>query len=230
MTRFPTENRMVTGLPLDDEHLALKVGPTCGVPGCRKLTDHGHHVFSRGLMGGDFKWVRMDDSGVEVFNLIPLCWKHHELVTINKARIKWDGFEFQWDDGENDPVGLVWQPPVIRPEGVPVIHTLPKEEAEQLGAKPYGNCPTCKRRYRYSFPRDHEHRERPRPRRTWGLAVPADKEENGYEVLEELFELARDKMEDHGLDWGEGKKNKYFVLATLLALFVQHADDILSDS
>lgn len=235
MTRFPTESRNVVPVEPDDDHPLYRVGPVCATPGCSKLTDHNHHLFSRGLMGGAFDWVELED-GTQIYNHAPLCFKHHEMVTDNEVAITWDGEKFLWDDNLM-PQPLKWQPQVIWPhhdeDRHPHVETVSREEAIELGAKPYEYCPTCKRKYRNKKQVDpfaENPHEQPRRRLTVGISVPTDRTENGAEVLEELFEAAREKLEQHGIEYGGGRRNNYFLLSTVLALFVTHGDQILSDS
>jgi hypothetical protein len=207
VTKFPTESRQVVGLEGED-YGAFKVGPTCSVPRCTRLTDHAHHLFSRGMMGGAFSWVLTPD-GVEIGNLVPLCYRHHEQVTNNEIGITYQGGRFFW---EGEP--LTWQPPS-------------KNGPEEVGTEPEERpiCPGCGRRL--PKPKIDSPTEEKKKRKTWAVSVPATVEEDGADVLDALLEAAREKMDEAGLDWGEGQK--YFVLSTALGLFVQHADLIMSN-
>ena len=180
-------------------------------------------------MGGAHDWVQLED-GTQIYNHAPLCFRHHEQVTNNEVTIKWDGEQFVWDDGLDFVAPLTWQPIVIWPDNKHkhVVRPITKEEAEILGVTQHQFCPTCKRKYRHNYFKDNPPEEK-RPRQTIGISVPKDRWEDGAEVLEELFEGAREKLEQYGIEYGEGRKNLYFLLATVLALFIQHGDSIMSD-
>lgn len=227
LTRFPTESRDVDGLEVDADHPDYKVPSICSAPGCSKFSDHAHHLFSRGLMGGAYTWVRFPD-GHETGNLIPLCYHHHEKVTNNQVAIVYENGSYIWDEGaELKP--LSWQPP-----RKPVFNDPRQQVKERLGiteaigseAKP--TCPSCGR----TLPKqklEGEEPEEKKIRKTWALAVPWTAEEDGADVLDALLQAATDKMDEFGLDWGSGHKVKYYQLSTALGLFVTHADMILSN-
>ena len=72
--------------------------------------------------------------------------------------------------------------------------------------------------------------EAPRPRRTWSITVPKDQREDGADILDGLLEASREQMATLGLPYGEQNSVRYFVLSAALALFVQHADQLMGDS
>lgn len=213
MTRFPTETRQIEGI----EGPAYEIMGECACPGCDKPGAERHHLFSRGLMGGAYDWVRLPD-GTEIANLVGLCNKHHRQVTENRVHITLHDGVFNW--GKDGP--LSYQPPCLDGERE-VVDTVPGTE----NTRPV--CVTCKR----PMPRpkiEGEKKEEKKPRSTWAVAVPIDQRENGAEVLDGLVAAAEEKMDQYGLNWGHGNRVMYFKLVTALALFVQHADDILSDT
>lgn len=217
MTRFPTDTREVVGLE-GPEYGSYKVGPTCAVPGCTKFADHAHHIFSRALMAGAYNYVRLPD-GMEVGNLSPLCYIHHNDVTENRTRIRYENNKFYWDDGEL--LGLLTEQPP-RPFGR-VVSPLARAGHER------NVCDGCGR----TLPKPKlpdEKIEAKKPRKTWAVAVPYTEEENGADTLDALLEAAREEMDKYGLDWGQGHRVKFHVLSTALGLFVTHADAILSDA
>ena len=58
-----------------------EVGPTCVVPGCISLAQHGHHLWARSyLRGQPTVWVCLP-SGRIVSNVVGLCIRHHSQVT-----------------------------------------------------------------------------------------------------------------------------------------------------
>ena len=93
---------------------------------------------------------------------------------------------------------------------------------------PDGVCPSCKRPLPH--PKHEGEPEAKRPRRSWTITVPKDERENGAEVLDELLEASREEMGKLGLPYGEGSSVRYFVLAAALALFVQHAEQLMADA
>lgn len=231
MTRLPQESWNMTGIEIDAEHPKYQCGPTCSVPGCTRLSDNVHHIVRRSFLAGPFPWVRMDD-GVEIGNLTGLCWHHHEDVTTNKEQITYNQGVFYWTDGRT----LIPQPPSVEkpvvipdflepagrdPENLPVEHMLEEGHDPEV-------CPTCKRKM--PKPKIETPTEEKRPRQTWAIGIPVDERENGADVLDELLETCRDQLDKAGLSYGEGSKVKYFVLATTLGIFVQHAEALLSDA
>lgn len=240
MTRFPTETRQVEGV-LDATLGKLEVGAMCAAPGCSHTAEPGgHHLFSRALMGGAFDWVRLP-GGYIVGNKVPLCMDHHHLITVNKRKIVYDDAAFWWEDDPNyaEPVKLKFQPPLISPEPELTQESyMNEDEARHNVTEPVVEehhheepveraiCPTCERPM--PKPKIESDEEAPRLRKTWAVAVPADNQEDGADVLDELLEGIREKFESAGLSYGEGKKVKYFVLATALGLFLTNSDAILS--
>jgi len=229
-----------------------KVGPTCAVIGCPKFADHAHHVFSRALMAGDFNWIRLHD-GTDIGNLIPICHTHHDELTENKARIWIDDPEYTmyWDDmdpfSKNQP--LKWQPPKIKKEEQPEKPVASAELLAELGVSQKirhpGNpehfgehlndgtlkvprCESCGRPWRKR--RDYNNNpEEKKLRGTFGISIPIEERENGFEVLEDLIESCRGKLEEYGLEWGHGYKNRYHLVCTVLGLFSLHADSIMNN-
>lgn len=220
MGLFPTESRDVVGLTVEDGYEPYRVPAYCSVPGCTHYSDHAHHLFSRGKMGGAFDYVRVPD-GTEIGNLVPLCYRHHQEVTENKAHIVYRNGRFFW---EGEP--LVWQPPIIkRGDIVPDLPVFEHVAEERVTERPV--CPTCHRLL--PKPKLDTPLEPKKIRRTWAVSVPYTHEENGADTLDALLEAAREEMDTYGLNWGDGNRVKFHILATAMALFVQHARDILSD-
>ena len=214
MGLFPTESRNVEGLT-GEGYEKFKVGPSCSVPHCTRLTDHAHHLFSRAKMGGAFDWVRLPD-GEEVGNLVPLCYRHHQNVTDNQVHITYEKGKFLW---EGDP--LSWQPP--KKFGLATPELVPESlDPERLDRPICESCGRLLPRVKLDGPE-----ERKKPRKTWAVSVPYTLEENGADTLDALLDAARDEMDKAGLDWGEGHKVKFHILSTSLALFVQNATAIL---
>ena len=220
MAKFPTESRDVVGLK-GDEYPSYKVPPHCARPGCTKYTDHAHHLFSRAKMGGAFDYVRTPD-GTEIGNVVPLCFSDHELVTQNKVHITYKNGGFFWEG-----VPLAWQPPVVAKGFVPpeIVQEVPDVP---LLSKDRPVCLGCGRLMPRAIAAHKP--EAKKPRKTWAVMVPYTVEENGASVLDALLIAAREEMDKHGLNWGDGHRVNYYVLTTVLGLFVQHADKILGDS
>lgn len=220
MTRFPTETRQIQGLEGPDYPSYNFPAPICANPDCENEATDRHHLFSRGLMGGAYDWVRLHD-GSEVGNIVGLCFTCHKKITENKARIIYTGDKFHWAEGYSGEVhDLRYQPPKRSGEVEAVGEPAPSPDARKI-------CPTCKRTI--PRPRIKNPQEEKKPRKTWSVAVPYDIQEDGAEVIDQLLELAEEKMDKHGLNWSHGNRVVYYKLSAALALFVQHADDILSD-
>jgi len=60
--------------------------------------------------------------------------------------------------------------------------------------------------------------------------VPSDEREQGADMLDTLLEEGRREMARAGLPYGDEDAAKYFVLSTMLGLFVTHAEEVLSDA
>lgn len=221
MTRIPTESRDFEGLK-GDEYPDFKVGPVCSVPGCARLCDHAHHIIRRSALAGAYSWVRMPD-GVEIGNLTGMCFAHHQDITENKERIEYRGGKFYWTDGKP----LTRQPPVRE-----IIQTTEQEivrhtHDDKVSIDVRQKCDACGRAL--PKPKIDGQDEEKRPRATWAVSVPMDQRENGAETLSELLEAAREEMAKKGWEYGDASTAKFFVLSHVLATFVLHADQILSD-
>jgi hypothetical protein len=222
MTRYPTELR-VGNAGLEGEGYERYELPTnlCANQECAHEATDRHHLFSRGLMGGAFDWVRLAD-GVETGNIIGLCFYCHKDVTENKAHIVLNpkDYNFYWNDRL-----LRYQPP--KKGEVAGASSDSGEVGATDETRPV--CVTCKR----PLPRpkiEGQKTEKTRIRKTWSVAVPLDEQEDGAEVIDGLLDLAEEKLDKAGLNWGHGNRVVYYKLTTILGLFCQHADQVLSDS
>jgi hypothetical protein len=222
MTRFPTETRVGNvGLEGEDYEPYELPSPYCANPECEFQATDRHHLFSRGLMGGAYDWVCLAD-GTESGNIVGLCFLCHKKVTENKAHITYTKNQFYWNDQL-----LRYQPPKkgeVSPDGPAAS---PEEVGASADARPV--CVTCKR----PLPRPKiqgEKKQAQRVRKTWSVAIPYDEQENGAEVIDNLLELAEEKLDRAGLNWGHGNRVIYYKLCTVLGLFVQHAEELLSDN
>lgn len=219
-----------------------QIVPVCAAPGCDKVPDDPHEVWSRANAGGFTSWVEVD--GRWVGNRVGLCRPHHEAVTGeiggHKAAITYDAethgliwldlvertaarldphppiTELSDETGSDDKTverarkateaartraeETLAFVPVAAAESVSGPHThreegeffsadpldLVHELAEAPAEIPAGEvCPTCHRRK----PKKTTHRdidpENPyRGRKTWTIAVPKDKLEDGVAVIE----------------------------------------------
>jgi len=184
-------------------------------------------------MGGAFDWVRLPDGRV-TGNKMPLCFAHHELVTNNEVTIWFEQFNgFQWIDSKSEfPQMMKYQPPMASVSDVgddilfPNVPVLTESNGHVHDERAV--CPTCERPL--PKPKIENDPEKPKERKTWAVSVPAERWEDGADVLDELLEAARDELDRVGISYGDGKKVKYAILSTALALFVQHADHVLADA
>lgn len=220
MTRFPTASRQVEGLEGEDYPRYELSTSICANKDCEYEATDRHHLFSRGLMGGAFDWVRLAD-GTITGNITGLCYLCHKKVTENKAQILYQNDMFHYmEEGVVTP--LRYQPPKRSGEA-PAESSSPAD-----AASPGSTCPTCHRKI--PRPKIKNPTEEKKPRKTWSVAVPYDIQEDGAEVIDQLLDLCEEKMDKHGLNWSGGNRVVYYKLSAALALFAQHADEILSDS
>lgn len=215
MTRLPAENRDVKGLEYGPLYPKYKVGPLCSHPVCSRIADHAHHIWRRSFLTGDYGWVQLWD-GTILQNLTGLCYRHHELITVNKAIITWSGQNFLWsEDGEAgfllNPQPRLWNAP--EPEVEAEVH-------EHVGPGGGEKCPTCKR----TVPRDSTGPKVKRPREKWSITVPVDERENGADVLDSLLDSCAQLF---GHD--ETKALRYFTLVQALALVMQHGERMVGN-
>lgn len=219
MSLLPHPNRNVKGLA-GDEWPQIPVGPLCCAPGCSKFADHPHHLWRRSALGGPFPWVRLWD-GRTVQNVVGICWRHHNRITddLDRITLEEDG-SFVYRDERNTVLGPVKPQPMMLNVGGAVSVLEPPGTP--------GVCPTCNTRLK--APQDDTgEREPSRNRSSWTVTVPKDEREDGAEALDILLESARMVMDDRGLSYGPERKVRYYVLATALGLFVQHADFLVSE-
>lgn len=223
MTKFPTETRQVQGLEGEDYPRYELPTTVCANPECEYEATDRHHLFSRGLMGGAYDWVRLAD-GTETGNITGLCFLCHKKVTENKAHITYRDGQFFYDK-----YTLRYQPPKkISDSGEETATTAllgDNDPPSSPDARPV--CPTCKRTI--PRPRVKNKLEDKKPRKTWSVAVPYDIQEDGAEVIDQLLDICEEKMDKFGLNWSGGNRVIYYKLTAALALFAQHADEILSD-
>lgn len=240
MTWLPQDARSVVGFisepyPLND---------FCPVPGCPNPATERHHLWRKSFLIGDYWWVKLADDRV-IGNCVGLCNRHHEEITVNKAKIEFDGDVFLWDGLSIAPRMLDWQPPEqARGEFVPTKYqrtgdhmpdrsplltgtpSAPEVNVDHDSETHLKNvCPTCNRR----MPKEKvDSPDEPvRIRKTWAVSVPMDVRENGADVLDENLEHIRELLADAGMEYGESSAAKYFVLSTALALFITHHKEIL---
>lgn len=155
---------------------------------------------------------------VDYPNVCGLCRDCHEAITRNKVRISFVGGTYHWQDPLWPSTPLNPHPPF---PGKPEVSILAETSERSV-------CPTCERPF--PQPKPETEPERKRERRTWSITVPKDRREDGAEVLTELLEAGREVLARGGLPYGEEDTVKYFVLSTILAIFAQHGDQILSNS
>jgi len=223
MTRLPTESRAVQGV----DGPAYELNIVCAKPGCLQQSTDPHHLWRRSELIGAHWWVELPADDAIVGNVVGLCRTHHHQVTINGAWITWNGRGFDWSDMLTSGEPLSFQPPVRPLSNEEPLPDLPEKNGGQpaaLAAPFEGSCPTCKR----PLPHPKPAQEPKRLRRTWSITVPADERENGAEMLSTLLEEGRLELAKAGLPYGDADSANYFVLSTILGLFVAHAEDVLA--
>lgn len=214
MTKLPHENWKVDGV----DGPKYRVGPGCAVPGCTKFADHAHHIWRRSFLSGDYKWVRLWDGRV-LQNIMGICHRHHELVTVNEADLVFnDEGVFTWVS--LDTFGPLSPQPLsleafeakamqLTIDGGEVPHTHVVGEHDHAAEV----CPTCGKRKK---PKDDLPAGEKRARATWSVSVPKDERENGAEVLDELILACAERLgrADHA-------SYKYFAIVEIAAYFLQ---------
>lgn len=222
MTKLPHEDWSVTGVDGPEYEL----NNMCAVPECGRQSRDRHHIWRRSFLNGDYWWVQVDPDNI-VGNCVGLCGEHHHAVTVNAAWIKYENGSFEWSDLFSASKALTWQPPTRRQvEGVEV--TISQVEAPSQPAHDHGDggvCPTCLR----PVPVKRDKKEEKRERRTWSVTIPKDNREDGAETIATLIEEGRKELARAGMPYGDSDTAVFFVLTHILALFVQHADEILGD-
>jgi hypothetical protein len=223
---------------------AYNLNVVCAAPGCDQPAQDPHHLWRRSFLAGAYDWVQIPELEVAVGNVVGLCRFHHDQIEGGSAWITLERGHFYWTTLLSAAQELVWQPPVRVLNGADIVVPEDVAEAETAAHEEYwreddlahplakesepGICPSCKR------PLPHPKIDGPpqakRPRRTWSVTVPKDERENGADVLDELLSASREQMATLGLPYGETDSVKYFVLPSALAMFVQHADQMMGDS
>jgi len=236
MTLSPSEDRRTEGI--DGPSYPLNI--ICPVPGCLQSGNlQRHHLWRKSDVIGDKWWIRTKDEKIHG-NCVRICPHHHRDLTDNIAHIAYLDGAFWWKDILGEPILLEWQPPT---EGVYEALTTPRSASEQkddpdlllvekLGAEHVlapGHepdiCPTCLRK----LPKPKEKTEAQKVRKTWSVAVPLDRWEDGADVIDTLLEEAHKELNKNGLPYGEGKVVKYYILTAALGLFVTHASSLMGD-
>jgi hypothetical protein len=172
-------------------------------------------------------------DGMEVGNLTGLCFNHHNQVTENKTRIVWDGEGFSWgEDGDLFP--LAPQPPhhhQVSEENMETFEKISERLAEDQAETVEDDrpiCPGCGRKL--PKPKIDTPKEDKKPRGTWAIAIPMDERENGADVLDEMLEVIREKLDTVGMSYSEASNAKYYVLSTAMGLVLSHFDSVVADA
>jgi len=232
----------VTLLPIDDRNVHGFEGPEyqmsriCARPFCEQNGSEVHHIWRRSHLGAPFNWVVLPD-GSACGNLIRLCNPHHRLVTENEAKISFEAGSFYWVQDGMELMPLDFQPPWVVQE---YEHTRSVDDliaevefetpGEKTGPVLDNECPTCHQPLPKPKIADKtDKREAKRLRRTWSVTVPADRREDGAEVLDTLVEEARVLLARAGPHYEAGLTTRYYILAMALGLFVTHGEQIVAD-
>jgi hypothetical protein len=211
MTKLPHADWNVQGV----EGPKYKVGPTCAVATCTHYADHGHHIWRRSFLAGDYQWVELWDGKV-VQNLCGLCSECHEKITLNKAWIAYsddhsDGI-FEYVDGVDAAATvLVPQPKTLASFATAMQMTIDGKEIphDDVVRVPEEEppCPTCgRKKKRVELPAGEK-----RNRASWSVSVPKDAREDGADVLDTLELECAKKLgrDDHA-------SHKYYTLTEVM--------------
>ena len=143
MTRLPVDTRLAVDRPDLPEYELNKACPVTG-----EITGlENHHLWRRREYPS--YWVELP-TGEIVGNRIMLSSAAHFRVTVNKARIVYEGGLFYWDEA-GEKVPLRWQPPTwlgghIQSVQMEINPDL-QPSANFSGEIPPGEeCPSCRRR------------------------------------------------------------------------------------
>lgn len=217
MTKLPHVDWNVQGV----EGPKYKVGPKCAVATCPRFADHGHHIWRRSFLAGDYQWVELW-SGKVVQNLCALCSECHEKITVNKAWIEYsddysDGTFTYVEPSDQEDVYLardvlIPQPKTLASFATAMQMTIDGNEVAHDDivrvSEEEPPCPTCgRKKKRVDLPAGEK-----RNRATWSVSVPKDERENGADVLDVLALECAKKLgrDDHA-------SYKYFTLTEVLA-------------
>jgi len=189
LTRLPAPAQLINRA----DGPAYEPAPQCHHPTCDiGLPLHKHHIVRRSFSGAT-DYVSIGEHKLR--NVVHLCWKHHEDVTVGRCSIEFDSSGPHW----------VW-----------VRHTAEGDErvgpleagCDQVGPGPGQDCPTCGRRV------PHPRKPTSPKTKTMGIRVPLDVADE----LEEIYAAAGKHLgcyEEPG--W------RYKVLLTSLVLLLQDA-------
>lgn len=215
MTRIPFEEHYKVGAAVGP---AYTLPGVCSQPDCDEHEVQRHHLVRRSHLGGAYDWIEYE--GVLIQNVVGLCLEHHQLVTENKAWIVWSplGF-FEWVNVDDHDYQF-GEAKKLDPH--PQVGETPDMSGVYVPDNPE-ICPTCKRPHRKKTPP-----EQARNRQKWAIHIPVDERENGADVLDTLLEEARKLMAQAGLAYGDEDNARYYILAAVLGLFVQHGQDVMS--
>jgi hypothetical protein len=237
VTRSPSEDRRSEGV--DGPHYQLNA--VCVVPGCNETRSlQRHHLWRKSDLIGDKWWVRTKD-GLLHGNCVRVCGHHHRDLTDNVAAVVYRDETFWWRDVLGEALPLDWQPPgeaLYQELSAPERETPSDPDlllTERLGASHVlveGHdpdvCPTCLRKL--PRPKDERAPEAKKVRKTYSVAVPMDRWEDGAAVIDTLMDEAQKELARFGLPYGEGKVVKYYILTAALGMFVTHAGSLMDDN
>lgn len=237
MTLLPHNNQDVKGIP-KDEYPPYDISVLCCHPHCSKPATEGHHMWRRSFTIGPYDWVRLWD-GTVVGNVVGLCMLHHNDITGNRSKIIMQedfdadstGWYFAYYQQASFQGPLKPQPRMFSPS-LPDSPGTPRDLSREVQhdhdtPDDKATCPTCHQRVR---PVIVNKREGVKARKSWTVTVPADRSEDGADVLDTLLESARMQMDAVGLSYGPERNVRYYILSTALGLFVQHFDQLAGDS
>lgn len=174
MTLWPCEQKFNV-VPCAAEKYELN--QTCAHPECDELAVDPHHNFRRSGAGGTSWFVKVFDTETgKMVGPIPhvsgLCRAHHNLVTDNRAWVKYELGEFNWYDFLEPGEPLADQ-------SLCFVGPLDPQPGERRKLKK---------------PRRKLSGEKRRQRKTISLRVPNDAGEDGAGLLEEAIETLEGKL------------------------------------
>lgn len=179
MTRLPAPPVEITDCTLDDiailDHALEPLNDVCANPYCDNQAIERHHIVRRSFTVGPKDWQRI--NGTPVQNVVRLCHRCHNDVTINKSRIVWDDNRFLWIDYRDRKPAPLDPHPVVLGRGagsddLTHSHGAPAEHP----VKPGEECPTCHRRV------NHPRKETSPDSKQINFRAPADAVDDFKEI------------------------------------------------
>lgn len=204
MTLPPSESRRVTGLKDGQLKFLRKMAlnETCSMPECDAPTEDGHHIFARSVIGNDAWVVEIvtDTETIVTPHVTGLCRPHHRDVEEHRAWIRYQGGIFEWYDRAFPAHGETKYDKLED-----IDWTLIGKLTPQPGEKPFTTA----------VKKAKTVKKEGRLKAMYGVRIPADEKENGFDVIEGLVDGFREKYAAE-MGWSETCPRYYCIVAALV--------------